>query len=190
VGNSNNPKTNGVLGTSGAARIWHNFMVEAHQRLEFARHLADPNGQPYPKEFARPATVVAANVCSGTGKKMGNGTEVAGSRAVAGTPVAVTAGARSGKDFFPVSQPDERCDLLTADEKEELNIALRSIQRDAAKFAPGTTQSVLAYRAAVSNFKPAGGVDPFVGPSPSPAPGQTPAPTQPRAFRPTRTGRR
>ena len=60
VGNSNNAKTNNVLGASGAAPIWHNFMVEVHQRPELARDLVDPIGSPYPMEFARPATAVEA----------------------------------------------------------------------------------------------------------------------------------
>ena len=54
VGNSNNAKTDNVLGASGAAPIWHNFMVEVHQRPELARNLVDPYGNPYPIEFNRP----------------------------------------------------------------------------------------------------------------------------------------
>jgi membrane peptidoglycan carboxypeptidase len=186
VGNSNNAKTNGVLGASGAAPIWHNFMVEAHQRPEIARHLVDPNGQPYPKEFPVPPTVVEADVCPGTGKKLGGGARPNSNRSVAGTPVAVSAGSRGGKDWFPVNAPDVRCDVMTPEENEELNIALRSITRDAGKYSPGGIESVLAYRAAVSNFRPAGGLDPLTAPSPPPAqsrgpaqaPGQSPPPAQ------------
>jgi membrane peptidoglycan carboxypeptidase len=179
VGNSNNAKTNNVLGASGAAPIWHNFMVEAHQRPEIARHLVDPNGQPYPKEFPVPPTVVEADVCPGTGKKLGGGTRPTTNRSVAGTPIVVGAGPRGGKDWFPVKQADARCDVMTPEENEELNIALRSITRDAGKYAPGAVESVLAYRAAVSNFQPAGGIDPLIPPTPTPAPSSTrgPSPT-------------
>ncbi|MFN8515664.1 MAG: transglycosylase domain-containing protein [Thermomicrobiales bacterium] len=201
VGNSNNAKTNGVLGASGAAPIWHNFMVEAHQRPEIARDLLDPNGQPYPKEFPVPPTVVEADVCPGTGKKLGGGARPTTNRSVAGTPIVVSAGPRGGKDWFPVNQADARCDVMTPEENDELNIALRSITRDAGKYAPGAIESVLAYRAAVSNFQPAGGVDPLSPPTPTPtavqtksltpSPGQTPSPgpspTAPPGQPPTRT---
>ena len=183
VGNSNNAKTNNVLGASGAAPIWHNFMVEAHQRPDIARHLVDPNGKPYPTEFARPDTVVEADVCPGTGKKLGGGARPATNRTAGGTPVAVSAGPRGGKDFFPVNQPDVRCDIISPEENAELNIALRSIQRDAGKFAAGGVQSVLAYRAAVSNFTPAGGADPLTAPGAPPAATQSPAPSPTPARR-------
>jgi len=187
VGNSNNAKTNGVLGASGAAPIWHNFMVEAHQRPEIARHLVDPSGRPYPTEFTRPPTVVEATVCPGTGKKQGNTPQPSVGRA-AGTPVAASPGGRGGKDFFPAAQPDVRCDILTPEENDELNIALRSIQRDAAKFAPGGAQSVLAYRAAASNFRPTGGIEPLGPPSSAPSAPSNPGPTPtkvPVALTPT-----
>ena len=60
------------------------------------------------------------------------------------------------------------CDQLTPEEGDELTIALRSISRDAAKFAPGTTQSVLDYRAAARNYRPlpSGGVTPVPTPPP------------------------
>lgn len=191
VGNSNNAKTNGVLGASGAAPIWHNFMVEAHQRPEIARHLVDPNGQPYPTAFARPATVVEANVCPGTGKKQGSGAQPSTGR-TAGTPPASNPGGRGGKDFFPIAQPDERCDILTPEENDELNIALRSVQRDAAKFAPGAAQSVLAYRAAASNYRPPpGGTEPLAAPSAAPSAPSNRGPTPtPKVPTPTPTRQR
>lgn len=184
VGNSNNAKTNNVLGASGAAPIWHNFMVEVHQRPELARNLVDPNGVPYPTEFARPANAVDADVCAGTGKKSnGRSTTTTNNR---GTPTVSTPG-RGGKDVFPASQPGVACDILTPEENEELAIALRSIERDGGKFAPGARESVLAYRAAVSNFRPPGG-----GPAPSggPAPpGNQAVPSGKPAAVPTKVGR-
>ena len=68
---------------------------------------------------------------------------------------------------------------MTQEENDELAIALRSIERDAGKFAPGARESVLAYRAAVSNYRPPGS-----GPVPSSAPGASPGPS------PTPTPRR
>ncbi len=172
VGNSNNAKTNNVLGATGAAPIWHNFMVEVHQRPELARHLVDPNGVPYPLEFARPANAVDAEVCPGSGKKS-NGratTAPAGGRGTA-IAVAIAAPGRGGKDIFPQGQPGVACDILTPEENAELAIALRSIERDGGKFSPGASESILAYRAAASNFRPPGG-------APAPAARPTPAPTR------------
>lgn len=177
VGNSNNAKTNNVLGASGAAPIWHNFMVEVHQRPELARHLVDPNGAPYPAQFARPANAVDADVCPGTGKKASNG-------GTPGAPGAPTG--RGGKDVFPANQPGVPCGVLTPEEGEELAIALRSVERDGAKYAPGGRESVLAYRAAVTNFN-----GPAAPPGSSPGlspPANQPAPSRAPAV-PTRVGR-
>ncbi len=167
VGNSNNAKTNNVLGASGAAPIWHNFMVEVHQRPELARHLVDPNGAPYPTAFAVPPGLEQSAVCPGTGKKAAPGTAVApGGR---GTPTA--AGGQGGTDFFPKSQPAVPCGILTKEEQEELAIALRSVARDGGKLAPGARESVQAYAAAASNYRaPGGGAAPSVGPSAGPSP--------------------
>ena len=182
VGNSNNAKTNNVLGASGAAPIWHNFMVEVHQRPELARNLVDPNGNAYPTAFAVPPGIEQAAACPGTGKKA-----LAG--APTGTPVIPTASARGGAtDFFPKDQPGVPCGILTQEENDELAIALRSIDRDAAKFAPGARASVLAYRAAITNYRPPGS-----GPVPTPAPGASPGPAPPGASpkpSPTPTPRR
>ena len=166
VGNSNNAKTNNVLGASGAAPIWHNFMVEVHQRPELARNLVDPNGNAYPTAFAVPPGIEQAAVCPGTGKKAQVGS-------TAGTPV--TAGAvtaRGATDFFPKSQPGVPCGVLTQEENDELAIALRSIDRDGGKFSAGARESVQAYRAAATNYRPPGG-----GPVPSAAPGASPGPS-------------
>jgi membrane peptidoglycan carboxypeptidase len=157
VGNSNNAKTNNVLGASGAAPIWHNFMVEVHQRPELARNLVDPNGNAYPTEFLVPPGIEQAAVCPGTGKK-----------APAGTPAGT---ARGATDFFLKSQPGVPCGVLTQEENDELAIALRSIDRDGAKFTPGAREGVQAYRAAATNYRPPGG-----GPVPSSVPGALPAP--------------
>ena len=173
VGNSNNAKMDGVLGASGAAPIWHNFMVEVHQRPELARNLVDPNGAPYPTAFAVPPGIEQAAVCPGTGKKAQAG-------APAGTPVVAPAGTvRGATDFFPKSQPGVPCGVLTQEENDELAIALRSIDRDGAKFSAGARESVQAYRAAATNYRPPGG-----GPAPSSVPGASPGPAPPGASPP------
>ena len=178
VGNSNNAKTNNVLGASGAAPIWHNFMVEVHQRPELARNLVDPNGAAYPTAFTVPPGIEQAAVCPGTGKKAATGTAV-------GTPAAApAASARGATDFFPKSQPGVPCGVLTQAENDELAIALRSIDRDGAKFSADARASVQAYRAAVTNYRPPGG-----GPIPSSVPGPSPGPSSP-ARAPTPTPRR
>ncbi len=153
VGNSNNAKTNNVLGASGAAPIWHNFMVEVHQRPELARNLVDPFGNPYPTTFAVPDTIELSAVCPGTGKRA----------AVGPAP----AGPRGSTDFFPKGQPAEPCGVLTTAEQEELAIALRSISRDGGKMVPGAAASVQAYAAAASNYR-----GPGRSSAPSPSPGR------------------
>lgn len=184
VGNSNNAKTNGVLGASGAAPIWHNFMVEIHQRPELARNLVDPFGKAYPTTFTQPPDVAEADVCPGTGKKAG-GRAAPAPTAGRGTPaVALPAAGRGGKDFFPISQPAVPCDIIAPLENEELAIALRSVGRDGGKFAPGARESVLAYRAAVSNFRPPGGVDPLPPEAPPTAPPASAAPSSAPAAAP------
>jgi membrane peptidoglycan carboxypeptidase len=163
VGNSNNAKTNNVLGASGAAPIWHNFMVEVHQRPELARNLVDPNGAPFPTEFAVPPGIEQAAVCPGTGKKAAPGTAATNGR---GTPTAAATG-RGSTDFFPKGQPSVPCGILTTEENEELAIALRSVARDGAKFSPGARESVQAYAAAATNYRPpSGGAAPSAGPAP------------------------
>lgn len=150
VGNSNNAKTNNVLGASGAAPIWHNFMVEVHQRPELARNLVDPNGTPYPLNFTVPPTVEVSAVCPGTGKRA----------AVGPAP----AGPRGASDYFPKSQPAVPCGVLTKEEQDELAIALRSISADAGKMTPGAAESVRAYAAAATNRR-SQGMDPAVAES-------------------------
>lgn len=178
VGNSNNAKTNNVLGASGAAPIWHNFMVEVHQRPELARNLVDPNGAAYPTAFTVPPGIEQAAVCPGTGKKDATGIAV-------GTPAAApAANTRGATDFFPKSQPGVPCGVMTQEENDELAIALRSIDREGAKFSAGARASVQAYRAAVTNYRPPGG-----GPVPSAVPGASPGPSSP-ARAPTPTPRR
>ncbi|MDP9375176.1 MAG: transglycosylase domain-containing protein, partial [Chloroflexota bacterium] len=160
VGNSNNAQMSGLLGAAGPAPIWHNFMVEVHQRPELARHLLDPDGQPYPTGFARPEGIVEAEVCVATGKKPN------------------TPGLPTRKDVFVKGrEPSQPCDELTPEENDELAIALRSTVRDAAKFAPGGIQSVQDYRKAVKDFRPPGGVEP--GQTPTAGPGPPPTPTPP-----------
>ena len=163
VGNSNNAKTNNVLGASGAAPIWHNFMVEVHQRPELARNLLDPNGAPFPTEFAVPPGIEQSAVCPGTGKKAAAGTTATNGR---GTPSAAATG-RGSTDFFPKGQPSVPCGVLTTEENDELAIALRSIARDGGKMAPGARESVQAYAAAATNYRaPSGGAVPSAGPAP------------------------
>ena len=148
VGNSNNAKMQNVLGAEGPAPIWHNFMVEVHQKPELARHLVDPStGQPYPTEFARPPDIEEADVCVATGKRpTGPGT-------------------RTRKEFVVRGRELGRCDELTPEENEELYLALQSAGRDGGKFVPGTVQTIHDYRAAVRNYKP-----PTFGPTPTPPP--------------------
>jgi membrane peptidoglycan carboxypeptidase len=166
VGNSNNAAMNGVLGASGAAPIWHDFMVEAHRRPELARHLVDPHGQPPPTDFARPPGIVEAEVCTATGKKPVGATFGQPPGATPGQqPGGFSFGPRTRKDFFPQGQPSQPCDELTPEENDELVLALLSIRSDAGKYAPGGIQSVQEYRAAVRNFRPPPGL---VEPSPSP----------------------
>jgi membrane peptidoglycan carboxypeptidase len=136
AGNSNNTQTNDVLSTRGAAPIWHNFQVEVHRRPELARHLVAPNGQPYPTEFARPPGVVEAEICVATGKKPAPGQS-------------------TRKEIFaPTNLPQQACGELTPEENLELDIALRSISRDAGTYAAGGIQRVLEYRAAATSYRP------------------------------------
>ncbi|CAA9585771.1 MAG: hypothetical protein AVDCRST_MAG88-3918, partial [uncultured Thermomicrobiales bacterium] len=165
--NSNNARMDNVLGAAGPAPIWHNFMVEVHQRPELARHLLDPDGQPYPTEFARPPGIVEADVCPATGKRAGGPVAREGAP---GTPAPQPVAAGGRKGVFKHDHPVEPCDQITPEESLELDLALRSVSRDAGKFAPGTTQSVLAYRAAARNYRPQ-----F-----APPPGPTVAPPPPR----------
>lgn len=146
VGNSNNAPMTNVLGSSGAAPIWHNFMVEAHQRPELARHLLRPDNQPYPVEFARPPGIVEADVCVATGKKPSG------------------PGQKTRKDIFARGhEPSRLCGDLTLEESKELALALRDIQRNAGRYNPGGVQSVLDYRAAATNYRP----PPYTAPGPA-----------------------
>lgn len=137
VGNSNNSKMNGVLGSEGPAPIWHKFMVEVHQRPELARNLVDPAGAPYPTDFARPPDVVEADVCTATGKK----------------PVGASTAVR--KEFFVSSRlPTQPCDILTPEENVELDLALRDAARNGDKYTSEGLRSLFAYRDASKNYLP------------------------------------
>ena len=112
-----------------------------------AGYQSDPNtGQPYPTDFARPPDVVEADVCVATGKRP------------------TSPGAKTRKELVVKGrEPQQPCDELTPQENEELYFALRSVTRDAAKYAPGAVQTVREYAAASRNFK-----TPVFGPTPPP----------------------
>ncbi|HET8626694.1 MAG TPA: transglycosylase domain-containing protein [Thermomicrobiales bacterium] len=137
VGNANNAPMDGVLGSQGPAPIWHDFMVAVHQRPDLARNLVSPSGQALPIDFARPADVVDAQVCTATGGKP------------------TSPGQPTHTDVFLKTQlPSQPCNVLTPDQNDELRLAILDIGRDRAQFAPGAVDSILAYRDAVSNFSP------------------------------------
>lgn len=149
VGNSNNSKMDGVLGSEGPAPIWHKFMVEVHQRPELARNLVDPNGVPYAAEFARPPDIVEADICTATGKKPSSGSSAV------------------RKEFFVKTRPPTQpCDVLTPEENVELDFALRDAARNGGKYTAEGLRSLYAYRDASKNFQPF----PYGGRSVTPTP--------------------
>jgi penicillin-binding protein 1C len=79
VGNTDNHATRSLDGVVGAAPIWHDFMVKAHDPA-FAKTLAGPDGNPIASEFPKPPGIIEGDVCTATGKQpirgVGTKTEV------------------------------------------------------------------------------------------------------------------
>jgi membrane peptidoglycan carboxypeptidase len=80
VGNTDNHATRSLDGVVGAAPIWHDFMVKAHNDPAFAQTLAGPDGKPIAPEFPKPPGIYEGQVCTATGKQsirgVGTKTEV------------------------------------------------------------------------------------------------------------------
>ncbi len=66
VGNNDNRPMDGVAGSIGGGRVWHNFMTEVYKDPVFLKALQVGN-KPLRLDFERPATVVEATICADSG---------------------------------------------------------------------------------------------------------------------------
>jgi membrane peptidoglycan carboxypeptidase len=162
VGNTDNSPMRQLDGIAGAAPIFHDFMVTAHQP-DFAATLSAPDGSTIDPTFVRPENVMDVDVCAPTGKLPVAGvperTEIANTR----------------------DRPVVRCDQMTQREADELKAALQDLTVNGSRYTPEGVASLLAYAQAVGGGIgiPDNPVEPTPTPTPSPTPTPTPTPVPP-----------
>ena len=147
VGNTLNEPLAKIDGIQGAGPIWATMMREMHSNQEFAKLLNGPDGQPLPREFARPPGIVEGIVCEATG---GRPTENSGNRRellVQGGP------------------PAQRCDQLSAWQVMDLAGTLKTMRERGGSFSGGGADSIYRY-ARAAGINEGGGAPSFVPPDP------------------------
>jgi membrane peptidoglycan carboxypeptidase len=147
VGNTLNEPLAKIDGIQGAGPIWATMMREMHTNPEFAKLLNGPDGQPLPREFARPPGIAEGIVCEATG---GRPTEEWGNRRellIQGGP------------------PAQRCDQLSAWQVMDLGQTLKTMRERGGSFTGGGADSIYRY-ARAAGFAEGDGAPRFVPPAP------------------------
>lgn len=162
VGNTDNAPMKAIDGVAGAAPIFHDFMVRAHD-ADLADALATPGGSSIDSAFARPDDIIEIDVCTATGK----------------LPID---GESSYREVMTKRhKPAVRCDQLTQREADELRKALDDLIVNGDRYTEAGVESLLRYAEAVGGGVgiPDDPVEPTPTPSPTPTPTPTPVPASP-----------
>ncbi|MCC6627541.1 MAG: transglycosylase domain-containing protein [Chloroflexi bacterium] len=114
VGNSNNSPTQKLDGVVSAGPIWSKFLTSVYTDDALKAHYADAktlagrDGKPLPEDWARPASIVEATVCTIDGRLAPSGV----------------------KAIFPRNAaPTRRCGELTPDDMKELQEGLQALRQ-------------------------------------------------------------
>ncbi len=160
VGNPGNVPMRQLDGLSGAAPIFRDIMVAAHDPA-FAETLAGPDGVPSDANFARPEGVIEVDICEATG----------------GLPVQ---GVETRREYADQRHPPvTNCDQLTQAQVQDLRAALQHFANNSALYTVEGAESLMEYSAMVGGGMgiPDNPVEPTPTPSPTPTPTPTPSPT-------------
>lgn len=148
VGNTRNDPLAEIDGIQGAGPIWSQLMIDLHTRPEFMQLLLDPDGQPVPAQFPRPAGIVDGLVCEATG---GQPTDEWSNRA---------------EILDANGSPSLRCDQMTPWQYKDLARTMEQMRKYGGNISGNGIESINRYARAMRFNEPGGPLPTFPQPVP------------------------